>query len=228
MTNSDVGSPGVYGPEYFMDYGVILVTVNYRLGPFGFLSLGDDSIPGNQGLWDIVAGIEFVKKRISSFGGNPDKITLMGHSAGAMAVQFLMLNPSLSGLFQAAILQSGPAISAYSCSDRHPSYYTRTLAGALGCDPKANNSQIVSCLQSKDAGEIVKFVRIVDQKPDVVKNAPNPWKPILDGLFLPKDQAFLMGDPYELMREGKFHDIPVIIGHTKDEGLYAVTEALSR
>ena len=70
MTNSDAGSPGVYGPEYFMDYGVILVTVNYRLGPFGFLSLGDDSIPGNQGLWDIVAGIEFVKKRISSFGGN--------------------------------------------------------------------------------------------------------------------------------------------------------------
>ena len=221
-------SPGVYGPEYFMDYGVILITVNYRLGPFGFLSLGDDTIPGNQGLWDLKLAIEFIRNSAAHFGGDKNKITVVGHSAGAMAVQFLMMNPQMSGMFRGAILQSGPVISAYTCSDRHPAYYTRTLAGAIGCDPLANSSTIVKCLKSMDARDIVKYVRIVDQKPDVVKNAPNPWKPIMDGLFLPADEAFLHEDPYELLKVGKFHDIPIIIGHTKDEGLYAVTEAMSR
>ena len=221
-------SPGVYGPEYFMDHEVILVTVNYRLGPFGFLSLGDDTIPGNQGLWDLVEALTFIRRNIGSLGGDPDKITLVGHSAGAMAVQFLMLNLGLRGMFRAAILQSGPAISAYSCSDRHPAYYTRTLAGALGCDPAANSSKIVDCLKSAETEDVVKFVRIMDQKPDVVKNAPNPWKPIMDGLFLPASEAFVTGDPYELLKAGRVLDIPVIIGHTRDEGLYAVTEAMSR
>ena len=221
-------SPGVYGPEYMMDHGVILVTVNYRLGPFGFLSLGDDTIPGNQGLWDLVEALKFIRRNIRSLRGDPDKITVVGHSAGAMAVQFLMLSPGLEGLFRGAILQSGPAISAYSCSDRHPAYYTRTLAAALGCDPASNSSEIVNCLKSVEPEDIVKFVRIMDQKPDVVKNAPNPWKPIMDGLFLPESESLVTGDPYELLKAGRVHDIPIIIGHTKDEGLYAVTEAMSR
>ena len=223
------GSPDVYGPEFIMDHDhVILVTLNYRLGPLGFLSLGDDTLAGNQGLWDIVEAVTFIKNNCEVFGGDPEKITLVGHSAGAMAVQFLMLNMKISGLFRAAVLQSGPVISAYSCSDRHPAYYTRTLAAALGCDPLLNTSLVLQCLQTLPARDIIQHVRIVDQKPDVVKNAPNPWKPIMDGLFLPEAEAFVTGDPYELLKAGKFHDIPVIIGHTKDEGLYAVTEAISR
>ena len=221
-------SPGVYGPEYIMDYGVILVTLNYRLGPFGFLSLGDDSVPGNQGLWDLVLGLEFVRKNIKYFGGDRDRVTLVGHSAGAMAAQFLLLRPRVSGLFRAAILQSGPVLSAYSCGDHHPAHYARSLGAALGCSPHANSSQLLSCLRAAPASEVVRHVRVVDQQPDVVRNAPNPWKPILDGSFLPADSAFLAGDPHELLKAGRFHDIPVIIGHTKDEGLYAVTEAMSR
>ena len=221
-------SPGVYGPEYFMDHGVILVTVNYRLGPLGFLSLGDSELPGNQALWDLVLALEFLNKRIHHFGGDKRRLTLMGHSAGAMAVQFLMLNLRLSGLFRAAILQSGPVLSAYSCSDKHPAYYTRTLAGAVGCDPAANSSALLLCLQDTELARLVGAVRVVDQQPDVVRNAPSPWKPIMDGHFLPEEEAFLLGDPWSLLREKRFLDIPVIIGHTKDEGLYAVTEAFSR
>ena len=221
-------SPAVYGPEYFMDHEVLLVTVNYRLGPLGFLSLGDSLLAGNQGLWDLVMALEFISKRIHHFGGDKTKVTLMGHSAGAMAVQFLMMNLKLSGLFRAAILQSGPVLSAYSCSDKHPAYYTRSLAAAVGCHPTANNSVLLRCLQDVDLRLLVNNVRVVDQQPDVVKNAPSPWKPILDSQFLPLDEAFLAGDPYTLLKEKKFLDIPVIIGHTKDEGLYAVTEAFSR
>ena len=108
------GTSQKFGPLYYMAHDVILVTVNYRLGPLGFLSLGDSELAGNQALWDLVLALQFVNKRIHHFGGDKTRVTLMGHSAGAMAVQFLMLNLRLEGLFRAAILQSGPVISAYS------------------------------------------------------------------------------------------------------------------
>ena len=76
------GSPGVYGPEYLMDHEVVLVTVNYRLGPLGFLSLGDEVLPGNMGMWDAALAVKFIHQRIAQFGGNPEKITLFGESAG--------------------------------------------------------------------------------------------------------------------------------------------------
>ena len=67
------GGAGIYGPEFLMDHGVILVTVNYRLGPLGWLSLGDSVMPGNLGLWDILLASQFTKARIIHFGGDPDK-----------------------------------------------------------------------------------------------------------------------------------------------------------
>ena len=70
------GGDDFYGAEYFMDRGVVLVTLNYRLGPFGFLSLGDDVVPGNQGLWDQRMALEWVRDNIAVFGGDPNKVCL--------------------------------------------------------------------------------------------------------------------------------------------------------
>ena len=73
-----VGDGGIdfYGAEWFMDYDVVLVTVNYRLGPFGFLSMGDEVIQGNQGLWDQRLALEWVRDNIAAFGGDPNKVEL--------------------------------------------------------------------------------------------------------------------------------------------------------
>jgi len=211
-----------------MDHEVILVTVNYRLGPLGFFSLGDDVLPGNQGMWDMVLAMKFIHKRIAQFGGNPEKITMFGESAGSMVVQLLMMTDHASGLFRAAILQSGPILSAFAHSDKNPAFYAKTFSAAVGCDPESNSSNLLSCLQNLSAEEIVSQVRVFDHEDNVMLNAPNPWKPIFDGHFLSTQLPFLSSDPLDILEGGNFSDIPVIIGENKDEGLYAIADIISR
>ena len=71
-----------FGPQYFMDQGVVMVTVNYRLGPFGFLSGATEDLPGNLGLWDQALALHWVRDNIQHFGGDADQLTLFGESAG--------------------------------------------------------------------------------------------------------------------------------------------------
>lgn len=77
---------------------VIVVTINYRLGFFGFLTTGDENALGNYGLWDQTLALRWVKDNISSFGGDPNNITVFGQSAGGMSVDYLALSPHSRGL----------------------------------------------------------------------------------------------------------------------------------
>ena len=79
---SGSGTYGDYGPQYFMDQGVVVVTLNYRLGPFGFLSGASENLPGNLGLWDQALALTWVRDNIRHFGGDGDQLTLFGESAG--------------------------------------------------------------------------------------------------------------------------------------------------
>ena len=95
--------------------GVVLVTINYRLGVFGFLATPDlakeaDGAAGNYGLLDMVAALEWVKENIGQFGGDPGNVTIFGESAGSMAVSTLMAAQPARGLFQKAIGESGGAL----------------------------------------------------------------------------------------------------------------------
>ena len=80
------GQASMYGPEHLLDKDVILVTVNYRLGPLGFFTLGNEEVPGNQGMWDQYEGLQWVQNNIKSFGGNPSRVTIFGESAGGWSV----------------------------------------------------------------------------------------------------------------------------------------------
>ena len=93
------------------DKPVILVTVNYRLGILGFLSLGDDVITGNMGLKDQSLAMNWVQDHISRFGGDPNQVTIFGESAGGISIMAHLLSPWSKGLFQRAIVQSGPMVS---------------------------------------------------------------------------------------------------------------------
>lgn len=98
----------MYGPKYLVRHDVILVTINYRLGPYGFMCLDIPEVPGNQGLKDTLEALRWVQRHIESFGGDPNKITIGGNSAGSMAVDYHMIRkPNGETLFHNAILQSG-------------------------------------------------------------------------------------------------------------------------
>ena len=88
------------GPQHFVTKDVIVISVNYRLGPLGFLSLGSEEVPGNAGLRDQLMALTWVKENIENFGGDPDSVTFFGESAGSRSINFHILSPLGNGLFQ--------------------------------------------------------------------------------------------------------------------------------
>jgi acetylcholinesterase len=112
------GNAFLYGPDYIVVEDTILVTINYRLGALGFLSVGPDA-PGNAGLKDQVLALKWVKDNIKTFGGDPELITIFGQSAGAASVHFLMISPmAQGGLFHRAIAQSGVALNPWAMTSK--------------------------------------------------------------------------------------------------------------
>ncbi|XP_069696460.1 esterase FE4-like isoform X3 [Periplaneta americana] len=153
MTGS--GGSTMHGPQYLLDKDVVLVSVNYRLGAFGFLSTGDAACPGNNGLKDLVAALRWVQDNIAAFGGNPGSVTIFGHSAGAVNVHFLMLSPVSNGLFHRAISQSGTALAPWALSPPGlMKQYSRMLAASLAC-PIAPSIEMLACLRHRDAEDII-------------------------------------------------------------------------
>lgn len=108
------GSATAYSGSAFARDGVVCVTVNYRLGVDGFLHL--DGVPDNRGLLDQIAALEWVRDNIAAFGGDPDRVTVFGESAGAMAIGVLLGMERARGLFRRAVLQSGARTT--SCGPR--------------------------------------------------------------------------------------------------------------
>ncbi|OWR53772.1 carboxyl/choline esterase CCE006a [Danaus plexippus plexippus] len=103
------GGRFVTGPKFLVRHDVVLVTMNYRLGPYGFMCLDTPEVPGNQGLKDQLLALRWIKDNIAAFGGDENKMTLMGESAGASSVDFHLLSDKES-LFDQVILQSGSAL----------------------------------------------------------------------------------------------------------------------
>ena len=126
LKSLDVHPRSGYGPVYWAVHDVILVTINYRLGPLGFLTLGTDDAPGNQGLWDQHLALSWVQENIASFGGDPNLVTLTGESAGSFSATYHLFNPASKGLFRRVIAQSG--IGGFSPAYHH---YSGELAARL-------------------------------------------------------------------------------------------------
>ena len=92
---------------------VVVVSMQYRVGPLGFLSLGSESAPGNAGLLDQQLALQWVHQKIAAFGGDPERVTIFGESAGAASVGFHLLSPDSNDLFRRAILQSAAAVAPW-------------------------------------------------------------------------------------------------------------------
>ena len=205
------GTTDLYAPDRFMDEDVVMVHINYRVGTLGFLSTGDDVIPGNMGMWDQVLALQWIRDHIAAFGGDPDNVTIFGNSAGGMSVSYLLVSPAASGLFHKAIVQSGPPNCNFCKSEKHPAYYARTLAASLGCDPESSTEDIYACLNKLDSSQLI--------KPPLPENEfewfPKTFKPVVDDYAA---EPFLPGEPLELIERGEFNKVPLIIGANLHEG----------
>jgi para-nitrobenzyl esterase len=196
------GSTSSYDGENFAHQGVVLVTINYRLGIFGFLSHpaltaeSEHHASGNYALLDQIAALRWVKRNIAAFGGDPERVTIFGESAGSWAVNVLMASPLAKGLFQRAIGESGGQFSPM-----------RTLAEAEKAGEKLASStgatgtsqDAVKALRSKPAEELLK-----------ASDAPTA-SPTVDGWVLPQDINAIFA-------QGKQNDVPLIVGSNADEG----------
>uniref|UniRef100_T1HHP2 Carboxylic ester hydrolase n=1 Tax=Rhodnius prolixus TaxID=13249 RepID=T1HHP2_RHOPR len=142
-------------PEYFMDYDVVVVMHNYRLGPFGFISMEDDILAGNMGMKDQVMALEWVRKNIANFGGDPEQVTLIGESAGGASVSYHMYSPMSRGLFHRAISQAGTALSCWATIPpgvaRSQAIY---LAKKFNCSVDSSQ-MILDCLRTINAYELI-------------------------------------------------------------------------
>lgn len=119
----------------------------------GFLSMQDEHIPGNNGLKDQNVALKWVQQNIAMFGGNPNRVTLFGNSAGAASVSFHMLSPQSAGLFHSAILQSGCALNPWAMS-KYPKDMALRFGTNVGC-PTDASVNLLNCLRTKTTDEVL-------------------------------------------------------------------------
>uniref|UniRef100_A0A1B6CZ18 Carboxylic ester hydrolase n=1 Tax=Clastoptera arizonana TaxID=38151 RepID=A0A1B6CZ18_9HEMI len=197
----------VYGPEFLLDKDVVLVSMNYRLGVLGFMSTEDNELPGNLGLKDQTASLQWVQSNIHFFGGDKNSVTIMGHSAGSVSVHLHMMSPLSKGLFHGAISMSGVGLCPWAIHP--PGNYlklTQRVAADFGC-PTGNTKDMVECLRYADAYNLTTVLaryEIFDLDPALL------FPPIVEANTT---DAFLVQDPWSVKTT-----IPWIIGFVSEEG----------
>lgn len=211
------GSQILYEGKHLAKKGVVVVTINYRLGPFGFLAhpkLSQESprnVSGNYGLLDQIEALKWVRRNISRFGGDPQNVTIFGESAGGASVCCLMASPLADGLFHKAIVQSGGFLSMGMPSARRQEDLKEAerigerISAALGCSAEQDE---LSALRSKDARQVLEAF----ERTAAGLMGRASIGPVVDGYVLPKA-------PQEVFAEGKQHRVPLLIGNNADEGL---------
>ena len=205
------GTPAeqLYHGEWLARKGVVVVSVGYRLGVFGFLAHpelsaeSDRRVSGNYGLLDMIAGLQWVQRNIAAFGGDPGQVTIFGESAGAIAVSQLCASPLARGLFHRAVSQSGgsfgPVSAGGGAGENMQGLRTAEQAGAAWATSLGAASAAV--LRTWPAEKLQEASR---------RERGLSW-PIADGWVIP-------GDQYGLYEAGRYHDVPVLIGYNSDEG----------
>lgn len=194
------GACPIYDGEAMAKKGVVFVTINYRLGVFGFLAhpeLSQESgykASGNYALLDMIAALRWVKKNIAALGGDPGNVTLAGQSAGAFGVNFLTASPLAKGLFQRAIAESG---GSFVNSPIRPKITFQEAEQQGVTFAKSLNANSISELRAKSADEILKA-------------AGGLSAPIVDGYVAPESI-------YAIYAKGQQNDVPLIVGWNEDD-----------
>nr|AMO44418.1 carboxylesterase [Helicoverpa armigera] len=190
----------------------IMVTFNYRLGIHGFLCLGTEDVPGNAGLKDQVALLRWVKDNIANFGGDPNKVTLAGYSAGSTSVDLLMLSKAAKGLFHRVIPESGANLAAFGMQ-RDPLEVAKSHAKTL----QFTNVEDISALEQ--------FYKTASM--ELLTADSFLFRPDSTFLFGPcverdTEGAFLTESPLTILKNGDYEKLPMLYGFANMEGLFRI------
>jgi len=212
---SGAGSMDVYNGRNLATKGVVVVTINYRLGALGFLAhpaLSKESargVSGNYGLLDQLAALQWVQRNIAAFGGDPTRVTVFGESAGAISILDLLVSPLSEGLFHRAIAESGILLDAgfgvSTTSDLAPAEKAgEDFARSLGVD---TDGDVAAQLRALTPEQLL----AADPAPTTLLESGLTWKPVADG--------YVLADaPTRLWAEEKHLEVPLLIGSNADEG----------
>ncbi|HZE79893.1 MAG TPA: carboxylesterase/lipase family protein [Candidatus Polarisedimenticolia bacterium] len=210
-----------YNGEVLARKGAIFITINYRLGIFGFFAHPELSAEsahhasGNYALLDQIAALQWVQKNIAAFGGDPNRVTIFGESAGSWAVNALMASPLAKGLFQRAIGESGGLFSPMKTlaeAEKEGEKLATGLTSAPIAEAKADAGQsstpppVLKALRAKSAEELLKAA-----DSETVRT-------VVDGWVLPQDVTTIFA-------QGKQNDVPLIVGYNADEGTALAPQA---
>jgi len=219
------GSPGGQLDSGLADRGIVVVTLQYRLGIFGFLShpqLTRESphgSSGNYGLMDQIAALEWVKRNIAAFGGDPASVTIAGHSAGGQDVGLLLLSPRARGLFARAIQQSGTAGFGLPARSLEQNESIGVAFAELAGVPH-NDSQI-DALRTVDGHKLLDAQMLLES-PTLADNSFMFLQTVIDGWIV-------TAAPADLLRNGKSARVPLLIGNAAQEFmLYGGESAVRR
>ncbi|XP_063826869.1 juvenile hormone esterase-like isoform X2 [Ostrinia nubilalis] len=209
------GNDDVYGPDYLIENGVILVTLNYRLEVLGFLCLDTEDVPGNAGIKDQVAAMRWVRKNISNFGGDPENITIFGQSAGAACVTYHCVSPMTKGLFKRAIAQSGCMLNSWAHAYR-PRERAIALAKHLGWTSE-QEQDLYEFFKSQPMESIAEIQIPIMAREKDLSMYEIQFTVVSEKIF-PNVETYFTGDIIEALKTNIHEGVELIIGYNEDEG----------
>nr|XP_022906979.1 esterase B1-like [Onthophagus taurus] len=207
------GNYSTYGPEFLMTQDIVLVTINYRLGILGFTHFNNPNVnvTGNAGLKDQTMALKWVRRNIRNFGGDPQKVTISGESAGAASVHLHVLSPLSQGLFQRAILQSGTALSPWCNGQRNNGVASAKFLGFDGDDEE----EMLKFLQNVTDHQLEKAS--LNATMLIPIHIPNQFGPTIEDN---SPTAFLSKAPRDIIKFGNFNtSVHLMVGITSAEGI---------
>ena len=209
LANINLIGTTVFDGSHLADTGdMIVVTVQSRLGAFGFLYAGTDRAPGNQGVHDLVLSLRWIQENIERFGGDPRNVTVFGVSSGSMSISAMILSPLAKGLFQRAIMRSGSVSEFLPFSPENSLKKSLQFAERMKC-PTDNMDGMVDCLQNKTVEELTFKTLSID----------------LPSIFEGKKMFIMFGDkagilpdrPSKMLAEGIYNAVDLISGFSYGE-----------
>ncbi|KAH9413589.1 Carboxylesterase 5A [Dermatophagoides pteronyssinus] len=205
------GDAALYGPEHLLDWDVIVVTFNYRLGVLGFLSTGDEHGIGNWGLYDQLLVLRWIHDHIESFGGDPNQVTLFGQGAGASSAILHLISPLSTGLFNRVIAQSGSPLCSWSM-EYNPANVAIELGRKIGCPIRRGNAELIECLRRVKLTVLLKE----QQQGKIFGEYPHQFVPVVEEVGIAHERL-VPNEPRRLISQGHYRRIPLMMGYNKDE-----------